>query len=89
NMDDPVKKGRQGKVYCGKEKQVILNAFCYLNKTTNVPAAAKETSKALECNERIVYSLRTQRGGLKSPPKKPKGKGYQKNTHTLVYGMQV
>ncbi|GJQ65367.1 hypothetical protein Trydic_g7479 [Trypoxylus dichotomus] len=75
-MDLAVKKRPQGEVYRSKEKQVVSNAFCYLKKTMNVSAAAKETSKALACSERIVYSLRTQQGAVKSPPKKkPKREG--------------
>ncbi|GJQ87914.1 hypothetical protein Trydic_g1179 [Trypoxylus dichotomus] len=72
-MDLTGKQRRQGEVYRSKEKQMILNALCCFNKTMNVSAAAKETSNALGCSARIVYSLRTQQGMLKSlPKKKPK-----------------
>ncbi|GJQ76030.1 hypothetical protein Trydic_g18083 [Trypoxylus dichotomus] len=56
----------------------------------NVSAAIKETSRPLGCSKRIVYSLRTQQGALKCPPKKKlKREGYQKYISTLVYDMQV
>ncbi|GJQ78163.1 hypothetical protein Trydic_g2495 [Trypoxylus dichotomus] len=63
---------------------MILNAFCYFNKTVNVFAAAKETSKALGCKELYVPFAHKEHCN----PHRRKNQR-EKNTRMLVYDTQV